>query len=161
MALGSAAYKGVLFSTTSQPGWKDARWLGGYLTNSAIAIGCAELLAIATLLGQDAAASALHPALVVLLAINLVFLGLVAAELRPAMLAVGGWRAAANDRRRWCGSRAWSCPLCLVLCGSWARAGPDRLVSIVLGNFLVRWAIVMLPHRDPAIEKVHNRDGSL
>ena len=34
-ALGSAVYKGVLFSTSSQPGWKDARWLGGYLTNSA------------------------------------------------------------------------------------------------------------------------------
>src|ERR1700722_1193676 len=32
----SAAYKGVLLSTNVQPGWKDARWLGGYLTNSAI-----------------------------------------------------------------------------------------------------------------------------
>src|SRR5271170_1671322 len=30
---GAAAYKGVLLSTNAQPGWKDARWLGGYLTN--------------------------------------------------------------------------------------------------------------------------------
>src|SRR5215469_3359390 len=30
---GSAAYKGVLLSTNSQPGWRDARWMGGYLTN--------------------------------------------------------------------------------------------------------------------------------
>src|ERR1700733_1423786 len=33
-ALGSMVYKGVLFSTSSQPAWKDARWLGGYLVNS-------------------------------------------------------------------------------------------------------------------------------
>ena len=37
-ALGSAVYKGVLFSTTSQPGWKDARWLGGYHANSAVVL---------------------------------------------------------------------------------------------------------------------------
>src|SRR6516164_11354556 len=30
-ALGSAAYKGVLLSTNAQPGWREARWLGGYL----------------------------------------------------------------------------------------------------------------------------------
>ena len=45
-ALVSAMYKGVLFSTTSQPGWRDARWLGAYLTDSAITIGCAAMLAI-------------------------------------------------------------------------------------------------------------------
>src|SRR5690242_1489664 len=33
---GSAAYKGVLLSTTAQPGWGDARWLGAYLVNSAV-----------------------------------------------------------------------------------------------------------------------------
>src|SRR6202167_1618583 len=32
-AFGSAAYKGVLLSTNAQPGWKDARWLGGSSTN--------------------------------------------------------------------------------------------------------------------------------
>ena len=36
------SYKGVLFSTSSQPGWKDARWLGGYLINSALVLGCAR-----------------------------------------------------------------------------------------------------------------------
>jgi formate-dependent nitrite reductase membrane component NrfD len=38
-ALGSALYKGVLLSTNAQPGWRDARWLGGYLTNSALLLG--------------------------------------------------------------------------------------------------------------------------
>src|SRR5499433_1440310 len=45
-ALGSAVYKGVLLSTNSQPGWKNARWLGGYLTNSAFMLGCAEMLVL-------------------------------------------------------------------------------------------------------------------
>ena len=124
-ALGSAAYKGVLFSTSSQPGWKDARWLGGYLTNSAIMIGCAEMLAIATLLGQGAAASALRPALVVLLAINLVFLGLRAAELRPAMMDVeiGGRLTMIAGLAA---ARAWSFPIPLVLRGGGLALGPDR-----------------------------------
>ena len=41
-AFGSLAYKGVLFSTSSQPGWKDARWLGGCMANSALTLGCAS-----------------------------------------------------------------------------------------------------------------------
>src|ERR1700678_1468021 len=54
---GSAAYKGVLLSTNAQPGWKDARWLGGYLTNSALLMGCAELLVLSALMGQTQAAA--------------------------------------------------------------------------------------------------------
>src|ERR1700751_5491403 len=52
---GSAAYKGVLLSTNAQPGWKDARWLGGYLTNSALLMGCGELLVLSALMGQTQA----------------------------------------------------------------------------------------------------------
>jgi Ni/Fe-hydrogenase subunit HybB-like protein len=156
-ALGSAAYKGVLFSTTSQPGWKDARWLGGYLTNSAVAIGGAEMLAIATPLGNNAAA-ALHPAVVALLAINLVFLVLVAAELRPAMLAVeGGGRLAMVAGLGAVGGIVL--PILLVLAGGGLAMVLTALVSVVLGNFLVRWAIVMLPHHD-FVGTVLNRDGS-
>src|SRR5207253_1622462 len=84
-ALGSAVYKGVLLSTSAQPGWKDARWLGGYLTSSALVLGCAELLALATLLGQERAGVIFRPALIVLLALNLVPLWLLIANLRPAL----------------------------------------------------------------------------
>src|SRR5436190_22853140 len=66
-ALGSALYKGVLLSTNAQPGWRDARWPGGYLANSALLLGCAELLALATLLGQERAGTILRAALVLLL----------------------------------------------------------------------------------------------
>jgi Ni/Fe-hydrogenase subunit HybB-like protein len=82
-AFGSAAYKGVLLSTNAQPGWKDARWLGGYLTNSAILIGCAELLLLSALLEPKQATAILHSAFIVLLLLNVIPLGLLFRNLRP------------------------------------------------------------------------------
>ena len=69
-AFGSLAYKGVLFSTSSQPGWKDARWLGGFMANSALALGCAQLLAISILTGDERAAAALRTVTAVLLVLQ-------------------------------------------------------------------------------------------
>src|SRR3984893_2085514 len=84
-ALGSAVYKGVLLSTNSQPGWRDARWLGGYLTNSALLLGCAQMLALAVLMGQERAAAILRTALGLLLVLNVIPLGLLLANLRPVL----------------------------------------------------------------------------
>jgi hypothetical protein len=67
-ALGSAAYKGVLLSTNAQPGWKDARGMGGYLANSAILMGCAELHVVSALMRQTQATAILRTALIVLVA---------------------------------------------------------------------------------------------
>jgi len=83
-AFGAAAYKGVLLSTNAQPGWKDARWLGGYLTNSALLMGCAELLVLSALMGQTQAAAILRTAFIVLLLLNVIPSGLLFANLRPA-----------------------------------------------------------------------------
>src|SRR6266446_1111187 len=84
-ALGSAVYKGVLLSTNAQPGWRDARWLGGYLTNSALLLGCAELLALSVLLGQENAAATLRTSLGLLLVLNVIPLGLLLVNLRPVL----------------------------------------------------------------------------
>jgi hypothetical protein len=73
-----------LFSTSSQPAWKDARWLGGYLTNSAFLLGCAVLLALAILSGQERATALLRLSLVPLLLLNLAVAGLLAADLRAS-----------------------------------------------------------------------------
>src|SRR5271156_1562018 len=81
---GSAAYKGVLLSTNAQPGWKDARWMGGYLTNSALLMGCAELLVLSALIGQTQATAILRTAVIVLLLLNVIPLVLLFANLRPA-----------------------------------------------------------------------------
>src|SRR5262249_9176859 len=58
LAFGAAASKGVLFSTTAQAGWKDARWLGAYLVNSAVMLGAAILLVIAAVTGEPLAVAA-------------------------------------------------------------------------------------------------------
>ena len=149
-AMGSAMYKGVLFSTTSQPGWKDGRWLGGHLTNSAIAIGCAEFLAIAAVWGQGPI-SAIRTSLLVLLAINLAFLARLIGEFRPALRSLeGGGRLESVLIAG--GATAIGLPAALLATSSWLRgSGAVDLAAVLLilaGNLLVRWAIVMLPHRE-------------
>jgi Ni/Fe-hydrogenase subunit HybB-like protein len=87
-AFGSAAYKGVLFSTTAQPGWRDARWLGAYHIASALAVGCGVLWVLAELVDDGRAAALLRPALAVLAVLALVPTALLAVELRPTLVAV-------------------------------------------------------------------------
>jgi len=144
-ALGAAVYKGVLFSTTAQPGWSKARWLGAYLANSALALGAAELFFLAGVMGQPQAAAVLRLALILLLVLNLLALGLLVADLREAL------------------SRAHS-PRALVVMGALVvLAGllvPLGLLAhgaavptagavplILLGAVVVRSEIVRLPHR--------------
>jgi hypothetical protein len=84
-AFASAAYKGVLFSTNAQPGWRDARSLGAYLMNSAIMLGVAQLLAISIFLGQDQALHVTRHALMILVVLNMVPLVLLFWELLPTL----------------------------------------------------------------------------
>ena len=84
-ALGAAAYKGVLFSTSAQPVWKDARWLGGYLTTSAVVLGCAEMVLLAVVTEEVHAAGVLSMALFVLLLLNAVPLGLLVRNVAAAL----------------------------------------------------------------------------
>ncbi len=85
VAFASMAYKGVLFSTSSQPGWRDARWLGAYHTASAFAFGAAALLVLAKWGGQNAAFVRLQPAAVAFLMGQAIPLGLLSVELWPAL----------------------------------------------------------------------------
>jgi hypothetical protein len=142
-ALCAAVYKGVLFSTSAQPRWKDARWLGGYLTSAALMLGAAAPRGLALLLGQDRAIIVLRPALGVLLLVQLVPLGLVIAAVRRDLrrlhhcgpfaragaLAIGGGVLA---------------PLCLLI-----FAGPTLLLGAVLlmliGSAVLRFVIVYAP----------------
>ena len=143
-ALGSAVYKGVLLSTNAQPGWRDARWLGGYLTNAAFLLGCAELLLLSVLTEQAQATAILRPALGLLLVLNLIPLGLLLADLRPTLPRLG-----ARTRRRRQGALFLGggvlLPLGLLLVG-----GPICLLGavllIVLGSLAIRFAIIRVPH---------------
>jgi Ni/Fe-hydrogenase subunit HybB-like protein len=141
----AAAYKGVLLSTNAQPGWKDARWLGSYLTNSAILIGCAELLLLAALLGQARAIAILRIAFLVLLVLNLVPLALLFRNLQP------------THARLYTRDRQWRVGLIIFAAGTLIPLGLTLLsggrwfifgsaLSLLLESWLVRFVYVKIPH---------------
>jgi hypothetical protein len=145
-ALGSAVYKGVLFSTSSQPAWRDARWLGGYLANSAVMLGGAGMLAMATIRGQGHASTLMRPVVGILLALNLVPLGLLSIELR---------RGISDDeaRRKLTIVIAVAIgvgtvlPEGLLLGGGGVLPVLGAMAGMLVGSFLFRSAIVKLAHQ--------------
>jgi hypothetical protein len=141
----SVAYKGVLFSTSSQPGWKDARWLGGYLVDSTIMLGCAELLAISILTGHARAAAGLRIPLVFLLGLNWAFALLLFADLRGAL-----GRIDPRGRMSLIGMLVLAgetlIPLGILLAGRGPLLTLAAVALIVLGSLVVRAFILKMPH---------------
>lgn len=144
-AFGSAAYKGVLFSTTAQPGWKDARWLGAYLVNSALMLGAGELLIIAVLAGEARAVDELVPAVVILTLLNLVPLGLLANDLHPTLSRLYSLRSRTIAGASIIVAGA-VIPAGLLLIGNGLAIASVALIAIVLASLGVRFLIVRLPH---------------
>lgn len=143
-ALGSAAYKGVLLSTNAQPGWRDARWLGGYLTNSAVMLGSAELLVVSILMGQERATALLRPALGLLLLLNVVALALLLLDVRAVLPQVYTPKALGRLGVLVLGGGV-VVPLGLLMAGGSVLMSA-AVLFIVLGSLLVRYEIVHLPH---------------
>ena len=144
---GAAAYKGVLLSTNAQPGWKDARWLGGYLTNSALLMGCGELLVLSALMRQTQAIAILRTAFIVLLVLNVIPLGLLFANLRTihAQLYTRGqqWRAGALI------AVGMLIPLCLMLLNGGLLSISVAVIFLLAQSWLVRSVYVKIPHTSP------------
>jgi Polysulphide reductase, NrfD len=143
-AFASAAYKGVLLSTNSQPGWRDARWLGGYLTSSALLLGCAVLLALSVLMGQARATSILRPAVGLLLLQNMICLFLLLADLGTAVKQL-------SPRQRWrlgllTTSGGMLAPLCLIFASGSPSVLLLAVLLILLGSLAIRFAIIKIPH---------------
>ena len=144
LAVAVAVYKGVLFSTTAQRGWGDARWLGGYLINSALVLGAGGVLLIALTNGQPELVGPLRGALALLLLLNLVALALLLRDLRAPLSRARGPRVLAVIGAF------------VVLAGILAPVGlllvhrPSALATalllVLLGAVAVRHEIVRLPH---------------
>lgn len=144
-AFATAVYKGVLLSTSAQPGWREARWLGGYLSSGAAVLGCAEMIVLAYLMGQPRAADVLRPALGVLLVVHAVPSVLLAAELRPAADDIFTRRR----RRRILAllmAASFLLPLGLVIAGGGPVLQLTAASLIILGNLGTRFLLVQLPH---------------
>ena len=145
---GSAAYKGVLLSTNAQPGWKDARWLGGYLTNSALLMGCAELLVLSALMGQTRAIAILRIAFIVLLVLNVIPLGLLFANLQPTHA-----RLYTREYQWRVGVLIFAAgtliPLALTLLNSGMPFIVGAVIFLLFESWLVRFVYVKIPHTLP------------
>jgi len=144
-ALGAAVYKGVLFSTSAQPGWSDARWLGGYLSNSALLLGTAALLFLATLMGEPRAVVVLRLVLMVMVVLNLAALGLLVAELRTSLSRAHSPRALVVLTALVVGAGSLI-PLLLLALGA-TRHIAGAAFFVLLGAAVARAEIVRLPHR--------------
>src|SRR5262249_33569689 len=144
----SAAYKGVLLSTNAQPGWKDARWMGGYLTNSALLLGCAQLLVLSALMRQAQAAATLRTAFIVLLVLNVIPLGLLFANLHPTFARLftreQQWRVGLLTF-----AAATLIPLGLMLLGDGLLLVFGAVIFLLLGSWLIRFVYVKIPHTSP------------
>src|SRR5271163_3444307 len=143
----SAAYKGVLLSTNAQPGWKDARWMGGYLTNSALLMGCAELLLVSAVMGQTQAIAILRTAVIVLLVLNVIPLGLLFRNLRPAhaLLYTRGqqWRVGMLI------AAGTLIPLGLMLLNGGLVFLLLAVIVLLTQSWLIRAVYVKIPHTSP------------
>jgi hypothetical protein len=146
-AFGSAAYKGVLLSTNAQPGWKDARWLGGYLTNSALLMGCGEFLVLSALMGQTQATAILRTAFMVLLVLNLIPLGLLFANLQPAHARLytreQQWRVGVLM------AAGALIPLGLMLLKGDLLFILVAVIFLLSESWLIRFVYVKIPHTSP------------
>jgi hypothetical protein len=143
-AFASAAYKGVLFSTSAQPGWQDARWLGAYLVNSAVTLGTGALLVIAALADEVPATATLRPALGLLIILNVIVLALLVTELYPLLSRLhtrGELRTAAFLLAL----AGFVIPVGLLFVGGVALICV-AVVLLVLANLAIRVALVRLPH---------------
>jgi hypothetical protein len=142
---GSAAYKGVLFSTTAQPGWKDARWLGAYLVNSALLLGAGELLLIAVVMGEVRTADVLTRAVGVLAVLNLVPLALLANDFYPVLARLHSrqGRATAGAAVVLIGAVL---PVGLLVIGGGIVVASAVLVALIAASAGVRYLIIHLPH---------------
>jgi hypothetical protein len=144
---GSAAYKGVLLSTNAQPGWKDARWLGGYLTNSALLMGCGEFLILSALMGQTQATPILRTAFLVLLVLNVIPLGLLFANLQPAHARLytreQQWRVGLLI------AAGTLIPLGLMLLNGGLLYILAAVIILLAQSWLIRSVYVKIPHTSP------------
>jgi Ni/Fe-hydrogenase subunit HybB-like protein len=147
-AFGSAAYKGVLLSTNAQPGWKDARWMGGYLTNSALLMGCAELLVLSAMMRQTQATAVLRAAFIVLLMLNVIPLGLLFANLQP------------THARLYTREQQWRVGLVIFAAGMLIPLGLALLhgglpftfgsaIFLLLQSWLIRFLYIKIPQTSP------------
>jgi len=122
--------------------------MGGYLTNSALLIGCAELLVLSALMGQRQATDILRTAFIVLLVLNVIPLGLLFANLQP------------THARLYTREQQWRVGVLMFAAGTLIPLGLILLnggllfifgagIFLLLGSWVIRFVYVKIPHTSP------------
>jgi DMSO reductase anchor subunit len=150
-ALIVAACKGVLFSTTAQPGWRTMRWLGAAFALSALSMGAAIMLAIASSAGDFSAARILRFILMWLLVLTALAVRRILGRVGMAghLSDLGSHTTELRVSLHYTAFIVLGLGLPIVLCAlSKGSPGIDAaIVLIVLAGALVsRQYLVMLPH---------------
>jgi hypothetical protein len=144
-ALGGITYKGVLFSITAQPGWRDARWLGAYGCSSGPALGSSVLLVIAVLTDSAGAEKSLQATTLALIAVSAVALGLLRHDLHPELR----HRHTPARRRQIYVAVIVSglvVPVTLLLLGTSLASCVIAAASVLVADYVVRLVFVSIPH---------------
>lgn len=145
---GALAYKGVLFSITAQPGWRDARWLGAHVSSSGLALGSSLLLLIAVVSGATDAVQPLRTAAFAMVVIGALTLLLLYADLRSELRR----RRTPQHRRATLGAvivLGVVVPALLLSSGTSLIVCALAAASLLTSEYVMRDALVSLPHTPP------------
>jgi hypothetical protein len=122
--------------------------MGGYLTNSALLLGCAELLVLSALLGQTRATSILRTGFSALLVLNLIPLGLLFRDLRPTHA-----RLYTREQQWRVGALIFAAgtlvPLGLTLLNGGFLFILGSVIFLLLASWVIRFVYVKIPHTSP------------
>lgn len=146
-ALVVLTYKGVLFSCTSQPGLRDARWLAAHLATSGLLLGAAVLALVAGVIGSPLRAP-LHAVMLTLLVLSLATLVPLHASVLPRMKT--RYPLATRQAIYWLvlvGGIAL--PLVLVAVAPGPASLEGAALLVLLGGLVLRHAVVRLAEPAP------------
>ena len=149
----SLLYKGVLFSVSAQPGWRDARWLGAMHTTAGAQFGLLVLGAAAYLAGSGTG--------------GVPYLGSMAFEFGlPFALVTAGFAAAvlSLELKRTLTARAFGrlvavlaatyiASIVFLALGAWGVAA--ALAVQLAGGYYFRHVLIFLPHEVAARTQSH------
>jgi formate-dependent nitrite reductase membrane component NrfD len=149
-------YKGVLFSTTAQPGWRHMRWLGAAFTSSAMASGAALMLLLAMRMGESEAAQVMRIMMGWLLVLNAIAVRMVMGQpARSGHLAEPAATVSAFRRRAMLYTLflAGGIGAPIVLAALGGARPPLAIAAAILalgGAIVSRHYLVMIPHQEEA-----------
>jgi formate-dependent nitrite reductase membrane component NrfD len=145
-ALIVGSYKGVLLSTTAQPGWKDARWLGVALSTSSGAMGVAFLIVACAPHAPSPAFAGLRELLAVLLVVAAIPTAIACYEMSGA-LARCFTRGELTIAYALSIGAGLVLPFILIVASSSVSAAMTAAALTMLGAIAFRHHLVSIPHR--------------